>query len=85
MTMFWEQAIVFCGKCMAPVEEVTGFLKYGKNHYGINCHGQKIEILCDTQEKYRVNGPVPDSYLFWANGQKRINKKFKTGLEPDEK
>lgn len=76
--MFWYQARVYCGKCLGRVEEISG----GPNSkgiptYWIKCHGEELVLNANDQEQYRVNGPVPDTYLvFNEKGLKRVTKRF---------
>lgn len=77
MTMFWREAIVFCGKCKRRVEKVLGYTLNDETVYEFMCHKKSLIIKSSEQEKYRVNGPVSNSYLVFNTGnQKRITKSF---------
>ena len=67
-TPFWGVSQTYCAKCSRrknwkPVE-VWGFLKDEITMYGFRCHGEEIEIDCDSFIKNnRINGPLSRSFV----------------------
>lgn len=77
MTMFWRCARVYCGVCKRKCEKVSGYLKGDTSFYRFDCHGESLEIKSSDQERFRVNGPVPDTYMVFPGGRKRVTKAFR--------